>query len=112
MSFEQTLTGGEIVPHPSSAASAALPADVNNMVNSNNSLLRSMQSGIQRQIQSLTDRVDHQGKGGGKGRGAKKKGAGKRGRDEYENDADKKTGKRQVTDGRTVFNRRSKRGKR
>ena len=120
VSFDQIPAHGGNGPDSSTvfAASASLPADVNSMVHSNNSLLRSMQQQQQRQIQSLTDRVGHQKQGGGGGRGAgngggaKKKGAGKRDRSEYENDAGKKKGGRLVTDGgRTVFNRRSKRGK-
>ena len=84
------------------------------MVQSNNKLIRSFQGQMDRRFQSLTDQVNRQNKGGGKGNKGGK--ANKQGSDQKDKHADSKqqsqgdAGKRKIA-GRQVFNRRGKRSK-
>ena len=115
VSFEQSPSSGDNGPHASSAASAALPTDIGNMVQSNNNLIRNFQGQMDRRIQSLTDQVNRQNKGGGRGnKGGKANKQG--GNDQKDKQADSQqqpqgdAGKRKNA-GRQVFNRRGKRAK-
>ena len=68
VSFETpAIRDGSVNP-----AGAALPADIGNMVQNNNSLIRSVQGSFDRRLQSLTDQFGRQGKPGkGKSKGGK-----------------------------------------
>ena len=122
MSFENPNSNSS-VSQPSSAAAAALPSDVANMVQSNNTLITSMQANFDRKIQFLAQQVKRAGKGGGK---QGKRGKQDKGKKTQENgngngnatgngNGKQKGGgngaKRTVSTGRQPFNRRAKRGR-
>ena len=110
VSFEQTQVSTALAL-PSSA-SGALPADIGNMVQTNNSLIRTMQGSFERQFQSLTDRVN-QPRGGKNGGGRGQKGNGQKGKNDAAGaNAIGKGNKRRVSVGKGDFARRGKQGKR
>ena len=68
VSFDQSPSTGDLGPQALHAASAALPIDIGNMVQSNNNLIRSFQGQMDRRFQSLADHVKSQSKDGGRGK--------------------------------------------
>ena len=111
VSFEHSPSSGDQGSKATSAASAALPADIGNMVQSNNNLIRTFQGQMDRRMQSLTDQVNRQKKGGGKGGKDKKQWGNDQKNKQADGQQQQAKGTKRKGTGRDIFGRRGKRGK-